>query len=153
MSSVFGQFAEIRPQFACGGNPARFPASPRGVALDAVLSRFERRKRRFGSYLRAENRLFLRAEKCVEIRGFASKRVDNAARLWYTGNMTKHTQYQLRVTGDEAVVALLKAHMDAHPRTLAEAREARRAVRMLFDGAADVEIVAVTVLPRTARRL
>ena len=82
-----------------------------------------------------------------------SRTVDNAARLWYNGLVTKHTQYQLRVTGDEAVVALLKAHMNAHPRSLAEAREARRAVRTLFDGAADVEIVAVTALPRTARRL
>ena len=60
--------------------------------------------------------------------------------------MTKFARYRLRLTGQPVLVALLQPHIVKHQGknpSLGEARELRKAVRVLFGGAVDLEIVSV----------
>lgn len=64
----------------------------------------------------------------------------------------KFTHYELKLEGDENIMAFLKDHLPATFPTIAEANAVRRAVAALFGGAVTCDIVSVSRVPAQTRR-
>lgn len=67
--------------------------------------------------------------------------------------MTKHTQYRVSLKGDPALVAVLKPFVRSNGMSLAEARELRRALRVIFGDKVGLDIASIKRIAPTARRL
>lgn len=67
--------------------------------------------------------------------------------------MPKYTTYELKLEGDEEIIAFLKPCLPDRHATIAGANAARRAVAALFNGKVECSVISVRRVPaRTVRR-